>query len=369
MDDATQAYTRAIWLHALAAAFFAAGGALLFLQLVNTRLLFVRRDALKVLGTVAGFVLLVSAPAVAGAWLGFSRWALIPAVVLALVAADEWRQARHRRRTRGMAPTRAWSEKRALMRPVTTVALDVIRYTLPCPGWDGPPFRVAHLSDLHIGSSLPDSFFAEVHNRVAAESPDLIFVTGDLVMRQRHTGRVTEILRPLRARAGVFAVLGNHDYWAGSEPVAAAVADAGIELLRNDWRKVELAPGHAITVRGCDAPWNRRPMRPLPPPDETPVFVLSHTADNVYDLSREGATAVFSGHYHGGQIRLPFIGPLVLPSVHGRRFVHGHFIVEGMHLFVSAGVGVASPPLRLYCPPDIFVVDIQPGEKPWTNST
>ena len=87
------------------------------------------------------------------------------------------------------------------------------------------------------------------------------------------------------------------------------------------------------------------------------MLVLSHTADNIYALNRAGADAVFSGHYHAGQIRVPGLGSLVVPSMFGRRFDHGHFNVDGTHLFVTAGIGSA-PALRIYCKPDVYIVDI-----------
>jgi predicted MPP superfamily phosphohydrolase len=86
--------------------------------------------------------------------------------------------------------------------------------------------------------------------------------------------------------------------------------------------------------------------------------MLTHTPDNVYRLSRLGFAAIFAGHSHAGQIRLPVIGPLVVPSRYGRRFDHGRFIVNGTHLFVTAGIGSAEPPIRLWCHPDVLIVDV-----------
>jgi uncharacterized protein len=79
----------------------------------------------------------------------------------------------------------------------------------------------------------------------------------------------------------------------------------------------------------------------------------------VFSYSRMGAAAMFTGHYHGGQFRLPFLGALVVPSTHGRRFDRGHFKVGPTHLFVSAGMGCAAPAYRIYCPPDFYVVDLE----------
>jgi predicted MPP superfamily phosphohydrolase len=86
--------------------------------------------------------------------------------------------------------------------------------------------------------------------------------------------------------------------------------------------------------------------------------VLTHTADNIYRLRHGGAALVFAGHYHAGQIRLPWLGSLVVPSAFGRLFDHGHFLLGRTHLFVTAGIGAGSPAFRICCPPDVLVVDL-----------
>lgn len=78
----------------------------------------------------------------------------------------------------------------------------------------------------------------------------------------------------------------------------------------------------------------------------------------MYDLAELGAAVVFAGHTHGGQWRLPLLGSVVIPSRYGRRFDLGHFMIEDTNLFVSAGVGSDQPPLRLYCNPELLVVDV-----------
>jgi hypothetical protein len=89
--------------------------------------------------------------------------------------------------------------------------------------------------------------------------------------------------------------------------------------------------------------------------------MLTHTPDNLYALCDLGYAAIFAGHYHGGQIRLPGLGALVVPSRYGRRFDRGHFVMNGTHLFVTTGVGSAEPPVRLWCQPDVLIVDIEGG--------
>jgi predicted MPP superfamily phosphohydrolase len=216
-----------------------------------------------------------------------------------------------------------------------------------------------HISDLHAGRNLPSSYLENLHCRVRAEEPDLIFVTGDFVTRADDIPLLPDILKPLSAPLGCYGILGNHDFWTGADLVSPAVERCGIRLLGHGSTVVTIDGEHRIAVAGCETPWNRDDW-PTPDTAGAPLFVLTHTADNAYRLADAGATAAFAGHYHGGQILLPWFGPIVLPSAFGRRFPHGHYVIEGTHIFISAGAGVARPPFRLYCPPDILVVNVRP---------
>jgi predicted MPP superfamily phosphohydrolase len=170
----------------------------------------------------------------------------------------------------------------------------------------------------------------------------------------------------MRAPLGKFGVLGNHDHWAGAERVAARVAEGGVRLLGNSVCTLPLPGGGELMLGGCEDPWGRPRWR-APDAQGRPLMILAHTADNVWKLARCGALAVFAGHYHAGQGRLPWIGSVLVPSRYGRLFDHGHFTVGQTHLFVTAGVGCASPPVRIYCQPDITAVDFVPSPRATTD--
>jgi predicted MPP superfamily phosphohydrolase len=156
----------------------------------------------------------------------------------------------------------------------------------------------------------------------------------------------------------MYAILGNHDYWADGVEVSDVVQSFGIQMLGNGWRDIVMNGGRLI-IQGCEIPWNKQECEPPVLREGDMLLTLSHTADNIYWLNKAGATAVFSGHYHGGQFQLPVLGPIIVPSYYGRRFFHGRYNVNGTHLFVSAGVGADEPPVRIYCPPDIFIIDFK----------
>ena len=240
-------------------------------------------------------------------------------------------------------------------RPISTTALVVRRATVALPGMGA--LRVVHLSDLHVGFPLPFEYFASTLARSVAEQPDLIVITGDFISRSEHLPLLRRLLvGSLHARHGVYAVLGNHDYWSDPEGVSQVLGEAGIRRVTGECVAVDLGEERRVFICGTDQPWGPGLDR-LPLGAQATTLVLTHTPDNVYRLAELGATVVFSGHTHGGQFRLPRLGGLVVPSRYGRRFDRGYFRLGHTHLFISAGVGVDSIPLRLFCPPDFLVVD------------
>jgi predicted MPP superfamily phosphohydrolase len=226
------------------------------------------------------------------------------------------------------------------------------RRVVTAPYLEGP-LRVVHVTDTHFAPSLPWNYYRSIAERINEESPDLILMTGDFVSKIDYVPLLEKWLSlPLQARLGKYAVLGNHDYWAkATSPVREALEQAGVRVLSG---RCVNAHRHVVLC-GTEWPWGEDFSGPALTDGEF-VVALSHTPDNVYGLSGR-AHAVFSGHYHGGQWRVPGIGSLIVPSVFGRRFDQGHFTVAGTDLFVSAGLGADYPPIRIFCPPELLVVD------------
>ncbi len=215
--------------------------------------------------------------------------------------------------------------------------------------------RVAQISDFHITAELPQAYFESALASVVATDPDLILLTGDYVSRLENLPLLAQLLPGrLHARFGVFAVRGNHDFWTAPEVVRETLSSAGITLVSAACVRLPAAIGR-VAVCGTEAPWGPTLATPLASGDLS--LVMSHTPDNIYDLSALGASVVFSGHTHGGQGRVPGFGALIIPSRYGRVFDEGHFRVGNTDLFVSAGIGADTPPLRVYCDPDVIVVD------------
>ena len=219
--------------------------------------------------------------------------------------------------------------------------------------------RVVQISDLHLGTLLGESWLERRVGEVAALSPDLLLVTGDLV--DGSVGEVrplVPVLRRLEAPLGVWGVTGNHEFYAGLERSLALYEEAGIRVLRDGW--AEAAPG--LVLSGVDDLTARRQLgldgRALDGafrgiPAGSLVLYLSHSPLRVGEAARLGARVMFSGHTHGGQIwPFTYLAAVAYPHQAGR------YALGGMDLIVSRGTGTWGPRMRLFRRSEIVVVDL-----------
>lgn len=249
-------------------------------------------------------------------------------------------------------------------------SLRVATYRLSLPHWPAAcaDLSIAVISDLHVGS--PFNGIAKL-DRVVAETqkaePDLVLLAGDYVIQGVRGGRfvtpevVAAKLGELAAPFGVFAVLGNHDWWLDGPRVRRAFETSGIPVLEN--RPVELRRGDcAFWLAGIGDFWEGRPdidgtLENVPP--GAPVLVLTHNPD-VFPKVPERVALTIAGHTHGGQVRVPLIGRPIVPSAHGERYAIGTVVEGGRHLFVTPGVGTSILPVRFLVPPEISLLVFNP---------
>jgi len=237
-------------------------------------------------------------------------------------------------------------------------------------GWPGErSLRVAVLTDLHVGSPL--NGMAKLHStvdRTNAAQPDVICILGDLVIQGVLGGRfvppeeiVIELAR-LRAAAGVVAVLGNHDGWFDHDRVRQAVETIGIRVVEDTAIRLK-TPAGPLWVAGISELWTGRhdlaAALAAVADNNTPVLLLTHNPD-VFPMVPDRVTLTLAGHTHGGQVRLPIVGALIVPSRFGQRFAAGHVVEGGRHLFVATGVGTSILPVRFRVPPAVTVVTLRP---------
>ncbi len=232
--------------------------------------------------------------------------------------------------------------------------------------------RIAQLSDLHLDEYTEPYFLEKIVARVNALGPDIVLLTGDFVTRGSLTfvaanhaaQRCAEILRTLNCTEK-YAILGNHDVTVGAALVTNALKRQGIPVLRNEFLVLTRGGDH-LTLAGTADPGTDIPNlnTSIPAHPEGPVILMAHApdyADNVVVHPR-GALVdlMLSGHSHGGQIRLPILGALVLPPM-GRIYTEGFYQLGRMQLYVNRGIGTVGLPFRLNCPPEISTFTLQPA--------
>lgn len=231
------------------------------------------------------------------------------------------------------------------------------------------PLRVAFIADLHVGA--PHITLAKLDDivaRVNAAAPDLVLIGGDYIAhvlggRAIAPEAIAARLRPLKARLGVFSILGNHDHVGGQGArMRDALTAAGIVVLENAARRLDTAEG-PLWIVGLDTDRTARSdpvfaFRDVPLGGAEPVFVLAHDP-GIFPLLPTGIAAVFAGHTHGGQVRVPGIGALVNASSAPLRHSLGVIREHGRVMVVTAGIGTSILPIRFNCVPEIVVLTIR----------
>jgi predicted MPP superfamily phosphohydrolase len=223
--------------------------------------------------------------------------------------------------------------------------------------WDG--LTVLHLSDLHLCGTPDRSWYRFLMQRCAAWQPDLVAVTGDIADSLFHQRWIIPVLGWLRWRVAAFAILGNHDYWYDPPFIRRRLARIKMQVLGNSWQQIEVR-GEPLVVIGDERPWNRTPLDLSAAPQGPFRLCLSHTPDNIRWARRHGIDLMLAGHVHGGQVRFPVVGSLLVPSVYGRRYDCGVFHEPPTVLHVSRGLG-GEHPLRYGCRPEVTLLTLRRG--------
>jgi len=252
--------------------------------------------------------------------------------------------------------------------------IDLVENTVPIANLPSSfhGFRIVQLSDIHLDEFTEPFFLEHVVHRINALSPDLVLVTGDFVTRgsltfldSRHAAhRSAEILSTLKAPQ-TYAILGNHDVAVSSSLVIGALRSQKIPVLVNEHIALERG-GSRIWLCGTDDAVASRPDLDLTIPEnpDGPVILMAHEpdyADKVVQHPRgKFVDLMLSGHSHGGQVRIPFYGPLILPPM-GQKYVMGRFQFGRMQLYVNRGIGAVGVPFRFDCAPELTIHTLQPA--------
>jgi uncharacterized protein len=251
----------------------------------------------------------------------------------------------------------------------------IVRQDFPLPRWperlDG--FTVALLSDFHY-----DPYFS-VHPLHAATAmvnglrPDLIVLTGDFVSvpwlgDERKAAFAAEpcarLLRQMTAPHGLWAVMGNHDDGTDLRHVTRALQAENIHVLANQSEPIE-RDGARIWLSGVNDVLSRtadlsKTLRRVPAGEA--IILLAHEPDFADEVSRFPVDLQLSGHSHGGQVRVPLLPPLYLPTM-GRKYIWGTYQVGPLLVYTNAGLGTVDVPMRLNCPPEVTLLTLRHSAK------
>ena len=234
-------------------------------------------------------------------------------------------------------------------------------------------FTLALLSDFHY-----DPYFSEhpLHAAIGLVNglhPDLIVLTGDFVSvptfnRNEENDQkaafaaepCARLLRQMQARCGTWAVLGNHDVSTNQHVVTSALQAEGIRVLANQSAPIE-AEGARFWLGGLNDVLDGTPdldltLRQVPGDEAT--ILLVHEPDYADYVARGAVDLQLSGHSHGGQVRIPMVGPLYLPRM-ARKYPWGLYRIGGLSLYTNPGLGTLAVPVRLNCPPEITFLTLR----------
>lgn len=241
---------------------------------------------------------------------------------------------------------------------------------------NAPALRIAIASDFHVGAYNGKEFIERIAKRINSLKPDMIFLLGDFIESEESSIEELAPLKMLTAPHGVFAITGNHD--AGhymtwdripyttidrTEDIRALLTSMKITFLRNKHvilkigkQEIAIAGTDDSFMESCDLDATLKNI-----PESTPIILLSHNPDIINDPHHERCDLIVSGHTHGGQLRLPFIGALgPIPTRIARKFDQGLFqLTEKTKLFITHGLGETWARARLFCPPEIVLLDIE----------
>jgi predicted MPP superfamily phosphohydrolase len=235
------------------------------------------------------------------------------------------------------------------------------------PAAGGTELRIGFVTDTHVGPTVTAADLDRAMQLVMDEEPDLLLLGGDYVAESpRYLPETADVIGSYAGGLplGALAVIGNHDYSNDAPRMERLLANRGVRVLRNE---AVCLPGPGLWIAGIDDA-----MLSVPDvaatfahiPDHEPVVALWHEPDGADQVAPYGALLQLSGHSHGGQVRLPYVGHVAAPTG-GRRYVSGLYDASGMPVYTSHGVGAYRPPLRYRCAPEVTLVSLHlPEEQP-----
>ncbi len=237
---------------------------------------------------------------------------------------------------------------------------------LKIPHWNAQldGFKIVAIADIHGGSNyITEEKIRKIVELANAQNPDLIVLLGDYVSQKQGmhgalkmpSETVAENLKGFRAKYGVYAIIGNHDWWFDERKLRGELEGAGIKVLENEVAPVQVGE-QTVNVWGIEDNWKKRRV-PLEAFEKIAVkeniLAITHNPDSLLQAPPEIAL-MLAGHTHGGQVKFPIYGAIAF--VNDPRFMAGFCTADGKNVFVTTGVGTSGPAVRFGVPPEIAVL-------------
>ena len=242
------------------------------------------------------------------------------------------------------------------------------KVTIIVPNWSAKlnGFKVVAISDIHGGSNnVTEERLRELVIKANAANPDIIVLLGDYISEQPRNKKelrmpvttIAENLRGFQAKYGVYAVIGNHDWWHDEGKISAAFEQSGITMLENRIETLNVGV-ETVNLWGIEDLWKKQRV-PLEPfnrlAEKKNIIAITHNPDSLLQSPAEIA-ALFAGHSHGGQVKFPFYGAIAF--VNDPRLMAGHVEIDDKNAFVTSGIGCSGPQVRFGVPPEIAVITL-----------
>lgn len=230
--------------------------------------------------------------------------------------------------------------------------------------------KIVQFSDLHLGYHYSIRKLRRLVRHIQEQKADVIVFTGDFAdrpIRLKWKQEIVDCLTTLQAPFGKYWIYGNHDYRDESEAIVAKYMEAGgFTALHNTATFLKRGQEH-IVLAGIDDVIRSTPnlhAATRHSDEDSFTILLAHEPDLAENVRHLPVDVQLSGHSHGGQVRIPFYGEVIVPP-YGRRYVDSHYEIGSrpLHVFVSRGVGTTRMPIRFACPPEISILTLQHGPK------
>ena len=222
--------------------------------------------------------------------------------------------------------------------------------------------KFVFFSDLHI-APWQKKKLQNLVKRINKLNPDLILSTGDFVCGYlpSKTLPIEEIgheLGKLQSKYGIYTVLGNHDWWQGGAHIRTTLINSGIKVLENSSETV-LINNHSLAIAGIEDLQTRIPnITKALKNTVADTILLTHNPDPFFEIDKK-VFLTLAGHNHGGQVQIPFIGALIVPSKSGCKYANGMFIHNSNTLIITKGIGNSILNVRFCCTPEIVVIEFE----------